>query len=66
MRRLPLYHPVQLAEQAALLDQLSGGHFDFGGGKGGFPRARAVRPYHLHRPGGGVRHYARRGAASLL
>jgi len=39
---LPLYHPVHLAEQAALLDHLSNGRFDFGIGKGGFPRDRAV------------------------
>jgi alkanesulfonate monooxygenase SsuD/methylene tetrahydromethanopterin reductase-like flavin-dependent oxidoreductase (luciferase family) len=35
---VPLYHPVQLAEQAALLDQLSGGRFDFGIGRGGYLR----------------------------
>lgn len=34
----PLYHPVQLAEQAALLDQMSGGRFDFGIGRGGYLR----------------------------
>lgn len=34
----PLYHPVQLAEQAALLDQASGGRFDFGIGRGGYLR----------------------------
>lgn len=32
----PLYHPLQLAEQAALLDQCSGGRFDFGIGRGGY------------------------------
>ena len=31
-----LYHPLQLAEQAALLDQLSGRRFDFGIGRGGY------------------------------
>jgi len=32
----PLYHPLQLAEQAALLDQCSGGRLDFGIGRGGY------------------------------
>lgn len=32
----PLYHPLQLAEQAALLDQCSGGRFEFGIGRGGY------------------------------
>lgn len=32
----PLYHPVQLAEQAAILDQMSGGRFDLGIGRGGY------------------------------
>ena len=32
----PLYHPLQLAEQAAILDQASGGRFDFGIGRGGY------------------------------
>lgn len=31
-----LYHPVQLAEQVALLDQASGGRLDFGIGRGGY------------------------------
>lgn len=34
----PQYHPVQLAEQAAILDQASGGRFDFGIGRGGYLR----------------------------
>jgi alkanesulfonate monooxygenase SsuD/methylene tetrahydromethanopterin reductase-like flavin-dependent oxidoreductase (luciferase family) len=34
----PLYHPIHLAEQAAVLDQLSGGRFDFGIGRGGYLR----------------------------
>lgn len=33
---LPIHHPIQLAERGALLDQLSGGRFDFGIGRGGF------------------------------
>jgi alkanesulfonate monooxygenase SsuD/methylene tetrahydromethanopterin reductase-like flavin-dependent oxidoreductase (luciferase family) len=33
---VPQYHPVHLAEQAAILDQLSGGRFDFGIGRGGY------------------------------
>jgi alkanesulfonate monooxygenase SsuD/methylene tetrahydromethanopterin reductase-like flavin-dependent oxidoreductase (luciferase family) len=33
-----LYHPIQLAEQAALLDQVSDGRFDFGIGRGGYLR----------------------------
>lgn len=32
----PLYNPLQLAEQAAILDQASGGRFDFGIGRGGY------------------------------
>lgn len=32
----PLYHPVELAERGALLDQLSGGRFDLGLGRGGY------------------------------
>jgi alkanesulfonate monooxygenase SsuD/methylene tetrahydromethanopterin reductase-like flavin-dependent oxidoreductase (luciferase family) len=31
-----LYHPLQLAEQVALLDQVSGGRLDFGIGRGGY------------------------------
>lgn len=32
----PLYPPEQIAEQTALLDQLSGGRFDLGLGRGGY------------------------------
>ncbi|MYA19834.1 MAG: LLM class flavin-dependent oxidoreductase, partial [Chloroflexi bacterium] len=32
----PLVHPVALAEQTALNDQLSGGRFDLGLGRGGY------------------------------
>lgn len=35
---LPLYHPVQLAEQVAMIDQLSDGRFDFGIGRGLFQK----------------------------
>ncbi len=31
---LPIHHPVRLAAEAAMLDNLSGGRFDFGIGKG--------------------------------
>jgi alkanesulfonate monooxygenase SsuD/methylene tetrahydromethanopterin reductase-like flavin-dependent oxidoreductase (luciferase family) len=34
----PQYHPVQLAEQVAILDQCSGGRLDFGIGRGGYLR----------------------------
>lgn len=34
----PLYHPLQLAEQVAILDQVSGGRLDFGIGRGGYLR----------------------------
>jgi alkanesulfonate monooxygenase SsuD/methylene tetrahydromethanopterin reductase-like flavin-dependent oxidoreductase (luciferase family) len=37
---LPVHHPVQLAEQAALLDVLSHGRMDFAAG-GGHPHSRA-------------------------
>jgi alkanal monooxygenase alpha chain len=35
---LPLYHPIQLAEQVAMLDQMSNGRFDFGVGRGLFQK----------------------------
>ncbi len=34
---LPLYHPARLAEEIAMLDQLSGGRIEIGFGKGGNP-----------------------------
>jgi alkanesulfonate monooxygenase SsuD/methylene tetrahydromethanopterin reductase-like flavin-dependent oxidoreductase (luciferase family) len=34
---LPLYHPTRLAEEIAMLDQLSGGRLEIGFGKGGNP-----------------------------
>jgi alkanesulfonate monooxygenase SsuD/methylene tetrahydromethanopterin reductase-like flavin-dependent oxidoreductase (luciferase family) len=37
---LPVHHPVQLAEQASMLDLLSGGRMDFAAG-GGHPHSRA-------------------------
>jgi alkanesulfonate monooxygenase SsuD/methylene tetrahydromethanopterin reductase-like flavin-dependent oxidoreductase (luciferase family) len=37
---LPIHHPVQLAEQAAMLDLVSGGRMDFAAG-GGHPHSRA-------------------------
>lgn len=51
---LPLYHPVRLAEEIAMLDQLSGGRLEVGFGKGG-------NPYELIgygiEPGEAQRHY---------
>lgn len=35
---LPLYHPVQLAEQVAIIDQMSDGRLDFGIGRGLFAK----------------------------
>ncbi|MEM9133446.1 MAG: LLM class flavin-dependent oxidoreductase [Actinomycetota bacterium] len=32
----PLHHPIEVAERAALLDQLSGGRFELGIGRGGY------------------------------
>ena len=38
---LPLVHPIRTAEEAATVDQVSRGRFDFGVGRSGFPRAYA-------------------------
>ncbi|MFE1796049.1 LLM class flavin-dependent oxidoreductase [Streptomyces sp. NPDC059517] len=35
---VPLEHPVKLAERVAMIDQLSGGRFDFGVGRGTYVR----------------------------
>jgi alkanesulfonate monooxygenase SsuD/methylene tetrahydromethanopterin reductase-like flavin-dependent oxidoreductase (luciferase family) len=34
---IPIQHPVSIAERAAMLDNLSGGRFDLGLGRGGYP-----------------------------
>src|SRR5438093_316792 len=34
---IPFQHPIAIAERAALLDGLSGGRFDLGLGRGGYP-----------------------------
>jgi alkanesulfonate monooxygenase SsuD/methylene tetrahydromethanopterin reductase-like flavin-dependent oxidoreductase (luciferase family) len=49
---LPLYHPVRLAEEIAMLDQLSDGRLEIGFGKGGNPYellAYGVDPAHAQR-----------------
>jgi alkanal monooxygenase alpha chain len=48
---LPLYHPLQMAEQVAMVDQLSNGRFDFGVGRGLFQKdfaAFGVDPSKTH------------------
>jgi alkanal monooxygenase alpha chain len=34
---LPLHHPIEVAGQIALIDQLSGGRLDVGFGRGAYP-----------------------------
>ena len=44
---LPIYNPIRLAEEICMLDQLSGGRFEFGVGRGASPheiRFLGVRP----------------------
>jgi len=51
---LPLYHPVRLAEEIAMLDQLSAGRLEVGFGKGGVPYE--LLPYGV-KPGDAQRRY---------
>ena len=44
---LPIYNPIRLAEEICMLDQLSGGRFEFGVGRGASPheiRFLGIRP----------------------
>jgi alkanesulfonate monooxygenase SsuD/methylene tetrahydromethanopterin reductase-like flavin-dependent oxidoreductase (luciferase family) len=43
---LPIHHPVHLAEQAAMLDLLSGGRMDFAAG-GGHPHSRVYECFNI-------------------
>src|ERR1044072_4731816 len=46
---LPLYHPIRLIEEICMLDQMSGGRFQFGTGKGISPietRYSVINPTH--------------------
>ena len=51
---LPLYHPARLAEEIAMLDQLSGGRLEVGFGKGGNPHE--LLPYGIE-PGDAQQRY---------
>ncbi|MEM9746424.1 MAG: LLM class flavin-dependent oxidoreductase [Actinomycetota bacterium] len=45
----PLHHPIELAERAALLDQLSDGRFELGLGRGGYLKDYEVLEIDTHR-----------------
>lgn len=59
---LPLYHPARLAEEIAMLDQLSGGRLEIGFGKGGNPYE--LLPYGVE-PGDAQRRYDENFAAVM-
>jgi alkanesulfonate monooxygenase SsuD/methylene tetrahydromethanopterin reductase-like flavin-dependent oxidoreductase (luciferase family) len=40
---LPIHHPVRLAEEICMLDNLSGGRLEYGVGRGASPRNRGAR-----------------------
>src|ERR671925_1026438 len=47
---LPVHHPVQMAEEAALLDVLSHGRMDFAAG-GGHPHSRVYECFNVEHKG---------------